>query len=79
MINLLTCFKAYDIRGRIPDELNTEIAYRIGRAYAEKIQPKRVIVGHDIRLSSNEIAQAVINGLLDSGVKVFDIGMCDRW
>ena len=56
MINLLTCFKAYDIRGRIPDELNTEIAYRIGRAYAEKIQPKRVIVGHDIRLSSNEIA-----------------------
>jgi phosphomannomutase len=76
MINQLTCFKAYDIRGRIPDELNTEIAYRIGRAYAEKIQPKRVIVGHDIRLSSNEIAQAVINGLLDSGVKVFDIGMC---
>lgn len=76
MSKLLACFKAYDIRGRIPDELNTYIAYRIGRAYAEKIQPQRVIIGHDIRLTSNEIAQAVIDGLLDSGVNVIDIGMC---
>ena len=50
MTQLLSCFKAYDIRGRIPDEINVDIAYRIGRAYAEKIDPKRVIVGRDIRL-----------------------------
>ena len=76
MTKLLSCFKAYDIRGRIPDELNTDIAYRIGRAYAENIHPKRVIVGRDIRLSSNEMADAVIRGLQDAGVKVFDIGLC---
>ena len=76
MTQLLSCFKAYDIRGRIPDELNTDIAYRIGRAYAENIQPQRVIVGRDIRLSSNEMAAAVIQGLQDAGVNVYDIGLC---
>lgn len=72
----LTCFKAYDIRGRIPDELNPDIAYRIGRAYAEKIQPKSVIVGRDIRLSSDEMAAAVSRGLMDAGADVYDIGLC---
>jgi phosphomannomutase len=76
MTDSLTCFKAYDIRGRIPDELNADIAYRIGRAYAEKIQPDRVIVGRDIRLSSDEMAAAVIRGLQDAGVTVYDIGLC---
>jgi phosphomannomutase/phosphomannomutase/phosphoglucomutase len=76
MTKLLSCFKAYDIRGRIPDELNTDIAYRVGRAYAENIQPNRVIVGRDIRLSSNEMADAVIKGLQDAGVDVYDIGLC---
>jgi phosphomannomutase len=76
MTKLLSCFKAYDIRGRIPDELNTEIAYRIGRAYAESIRPKRVIVGRDIRLSSNEMAAAVIEGLQVAGVNIYDIGLC---
>lgn len=76
MTESLTCFKAYDIRGRIPDELNTDIAYRIGRAYAEKIQPKSVIVGRDIRLSSDEMAAAVSRGLMDAGVDVYDIGLC---
>ena len=75
MTQLLSCFKAYDIRGRIPDEINVDIAYRIGRAYAEKIGPKRVIVGRDIRLSSNELAEAVSKGLQDAGVDVFDIGL----
>jgi phosphomannomutase len=46
------CFKAYDIRGRIPDQLNDEIAYRIGRAFAAVVKPRKVVVGHDIRLSS---------------------------
>ncbi|MEY3787075.1 MAG: hypothetical protein RLZ75_1282 [Pseudomonadota bacterium] len=76
MTKLLSCFKAYDIRGRIPDELNADIAYRIGRAFAENIKPKRVIVGRDIRLSSNEMADAVIKGLQDAGVNVYDIGLC---
>ena len=69
-------FKAYDLRGRIPAELNEDVAYRIGRAYAEFLKPKRVIVGRDIRLSSEELAKALEQGLLDSGVDVYDIGLC---
>jgi phosphomannomutase len=72
----LTCFKAYDVRGRIPDQLNTDIAYRIGRAFARVIEPGKVVVGHDIRLTSEEIKQALINGLRDEGVDVHDIGLC---
>ena len=49
MSTKLTCFKAYDIRGRIPDELNEDVAYLIGRAYAVFLRPKRVAVGHDVR------------------------------
>ncbi len=72
----LTCFKAYDIRGRVPDELNEDIAYRIGRAYADFLGAKRVVVGRDIRLTSESMAQAVIRGLNDAGADVFDIGLC---
>lgn len=76
MSRKLSCFKAYDVRGRIPDELNTDIAYAIGRAYAAVIQPRKVVVGHDIRLSSEEIKSALANGLRDGGVDVYDIGQC---
>jgi phosphomannomutase len=72
----LSCFKAYDVRGRVPDEINEDIAYRIGLAYATVVKPKRVIVGHDIRLTSRQLCDAVSNGLRDSGVDVFDIGQC---
>lgn len=72
----LTCFKAYDIRGRMPDELNTDVAYRIGCAYAEFLKPQRVVVGHDIRLSSPELTDALAAGLTDSGVNVIHIGAC---
>ena len=72
----ITCFKAYDVRGRIPDQLNEDIAYRIGRAYAEVIKPSKVVVGHDIRLTSEAIKAAVSNGLRDQGVDVYDIGLC---
>lgn len=72
----ITCFKAYDVRGRMPDELNDDIAYRIGRGYAQFLKPKRVAVGWDIRLSSRAMSQALINGLNDSGVDVVDIGLC---
>lgn len=69
-------FKAYDYRGRIPGELNPDVAYRIGRAYAEFLKPKRVIVGRDIRLSSAQLCEALSRGLMDSGVDVYDIGLC---
>ncbi len=71
-----SCFKAYDIRGRVPDELNTDIAYRIGRAYVEFLAPATVVVGHDIRLTSGEISDALIAGLTDSGANVIHIGQC---
>ncbi|GAA5317409.1 MAG: colanic acid biosynthesis phosphomannomutase CpsG [Candidatus Pelagadaptatus aseana] len=76
MTQALTCFKAYDIRGRMPDELNTDIAYRIGCAYAQYLKPETVVVGHDIRLSSPELTDALAEGLLDSGVDVTHIGTC---
>ncbi|MEP5764583.1 MAG: phosphomannomutase [Halieaceae bacterium] len=72
----LTCFKAYDVRGRIPDQLNEDIARRIGQAFAAVIKPKRVVVGHDIRLSSEAIKAALSDGLMEAGVEVFDIGLC---
>lgn len=72
----ITCFKAYDLRGRIPTELNEDVAYRVGRGYAQFLNPKRVVVGRDIRLSSAELADALCRGLTDSGVDVYDIGVC---
>ena len=71
----LTCFKAYDIRGELGTELDPNIAYRIGRAMGEYLNPKRVVVGSDIRLTSQELKKALSNGLLDAGVDVIDIGM----
>ncbi|WP_444938311.1 phosphomannomutase [Microbulbifer sp. JMSA002] len=72
----LTCFKAYDLRGRVPDELNTEVAYRVGRAFAQFLGAKRVVVGHDIRVTSGELTDALVNGLRDAGTDVFHIGEC---
>jgi len=72
----MKCFKAYDIRGRIPDELNEDIAYRIGRAYAAFVDPGKVVVGHDIRLSSPGMCDALARGLMDGGSDVFHIGQC---
>ena len=71
----LTCFKAYDIRGKLGTELNEEIAYKIGRAYGQIYQPKTVVIGCDIRLSSEALKQATIRGLNDAGVNVLDLGM----
>lgn len=72
----LNCFKAYDIRGRIPDELNDEVAYRIGRAYAQFLQPGKVIIGRDVRLSSAGLCAALARGLTAGGADVIDIGLC---
>ena len=72
----ISCFKAYDVRGRVPDQLNEDIARRIGMAYAAVIKPEKVVVGQDIRLSSEAIKAALVSGLLDQGVDVYDIGLC---
>ncbi|MBO0613234.1 phosphomannomutase CpsG [Thiothrix fructosivorans] len=72
----LTCFKAYDIRGKLGEELNDDVAYRIGRAYGEFIGAgKQVVVGGDVRLTSETLKLALANGLQDAGVNVIDIGM----
>ncbi|MEX2469553.1 MAG: phosphomannomutase [Pseudohongiellaceae bacterium] len=76
MSNEITCFKAYDIRGRVPDQLNEDIAYRIGRAFVEFLSPEIVVVGHDIRLTSVDICAALTRGLTDGGANVIDIGQC---
>ncbi len=70
-------FKAYDIRGRIPDDMNEDMAYRIGRAYALEIAPAGpVVIGRDVRETSESLAGAVMQGLNDAGVNTRDIGMC---
>ncbi len=70
-----TVFKAYDVRGIYPTELDDDLAYRIGRAYALFLNPRRVVVGRDMRLSSPALAEAIIRGLVDQGVDVTDVGL----
>ncbi|NLP41349.1 MAG: phosphomannomutase, partial [Veillonellaceae bacterium] len=71
-----TAFKAYDIRGKVPDELNEELAYRVGRAYVEIFKAKKVAVGRDIRLTGAAIRAALVKGLTEGGCDVVDIGIC---
>jgi phosphomannomutase len=68
-------FKAYDVRGIYPSELDETGAYAVGRAYVEQFEPRRVAVGRDMRLSSPSIARAVIEGAADGGADVSDLGM----
>ncbi len=72
----IPCFKAYDIRGKVPSDLNPELAYNIGRALSAFVNAKTAVIGHDIRTSSEELSKALAEGLQDSGVDVIDIGMC---
>jgi len=74
-VDLSACFKAYDVRGRVPDQLNETIAERIGRAYATVLSPRRVVVGHDVRLTSEALKGALVEGLRGQGVDVFDLGL----
>lgn len=77
MTQKLAAFKAYDIRGRVPEDLNEDIAYKLGRAYASEFCPSgAVAVGRDVRLSSGALSQALIRGLNEGGVKTCDIGLC---
>ncbi len=72
----LPCFKAYDVRGRVPEEIDHALATRIGRAYAEHVRPRRVAVGRDVRLSSANLVDALSSGLGETGVEVADLGLC---
>lgn len=71
----ITCFKAYDVRGQLGIDLDADIAYRIGRAFAQQRGARRVVVGRDSRASSPELAQALIAGLNDGGADVLDLGL----
>ncbi len=71
----ITCFKAYDIRGKLGEQLNTDVAYRVGRAFAQHTQAKSVVVGGDIRLTSEELKKALSSGLMDGGSNVIDLGL----
>ncbi|OGU36535.1 MAG: phosphomannomutase [Ignavibacteria bacterium RIFOXYB2_FULL_35_12] len=72
----LSSFKAYDIRGKVPSELNGDLAYKIGRTYPVLVNAQKIVIGHDIRKSSEEISAALVAGLTESGVDVIDIGLC---
>jgi phosphomannomutase len=70
-----TVFKAYDVRGIYGEQLDEDGAYRIGRAYVEQFEPRRIAVGHDMRLSSPAMARAAIEGATDAGADVADLGL----
>ena len=72
----LPALKAYDIRGKVPEELNQEMIYKIGLAYVAELKAKKVIVGYDIRLESEDLATALKKGLTEAGAEVIDIGLC---
>ena len=71
----ITCFKAYDIRGKLLEQLDEQVAYRIGRAFAEYLQAKTVVIGGDVRLTSEPLKLALAVGLIDGGAIVTDLGM----
>lgn len=73
---LPSCFKAYDVRGKVPQELNEEIAYNIGRAYVEFTGAKSVAVGQDMRFSSQPLVDALSKGITEQGADVVQLGLC---
>ncbi|WP_445177464.1 phosphomannomutase [Pseudomonas sp. McL0111] len=70
------CFKAYDIRGQVPFDLNEHVAYRIGRSLVVELQGKRIVLGRDMRLESPMLAEAMSRGIREAGADVVDIGLC---
>lgn len=71
----ISCVKAYDIRGKLGEQLDNDVAYRIGRAFGEFLQAKTVVVGGDVRETSEALKLALAEGLMDAGVDVIDLGM----
>ncbi len=76
MKTALSCFKAYDIRGRVPEDVNAPLACALGRAMTEVCGAKRVVLGRDARLSGPELRDALATGLAHGGAQVTDIGLC---
>ncbi len=76
MTKEISCFKAYDVRGRIPSELNEDVAYRIGAGVASYFGAESVVVGYDVRPSSIDILNALTKGINSKGAKVYSIGLC---
>ena len=76
MTTSLRCFTAYDVRGRIPEDFDAQIALRIALAFARHCRVSKMVIGRDMRLTSPELAKAIIAGLLDQGIDVVDIGLC---
>lgn len=74
-MNTLTCFKAYDVRGKLGIDLDEAIAYRIGRGFARALGARTIILGHDVRASSEDLARAVTRGLTDEGCDVLNLGL----
>ncbi|MDR1658905.1 MAG: phosphomannomutase, partial [Desulfovibrio sp.] len=72
----LSCFKAYDIRGRVPEDLDASIAWALGYAFAQNFAARNVVVGRDARLSGPALRAALTKGLADGGARVTDIGLC---
>jgi phosphomannomutase len=75
VVSILTCFKTYDVRGRVGFDLTEEISYRIGRAFAQHLKARRIAIGSDVRLSSPSLKAALIDGILDAGSDAIDIGL----
>lgn len=69
-------FKAYDVRGRIPQEIDVAFMHRLGKAVGRELSPRAVVIGHDMRQESPAFALALAQGLLDAGVDVLPLGMC---
>ena len=69
-------FKAYDIRGKVPSELNNELAYKVGRTFATLLKAKKVLIGYDVRKSSPDLAKHLAEGLTDAGANVINLGLC---
>lgn len=74
--DILNAFKAYDIRGESPEPINAEFAYKLGKAVVEAINPKKVLVGKDMRLTSPELEDSLVKSLIEQGVEVIKIGLC---
>jgi phosphomannomutase len=72
----IASFKAYDIRGKVPSDLNADIAYKVGKTVVKYLNCRSIVIGRDVRESSPELANALSNGITDSGCDVFDLGLC---
>ena len=75
-MNRIASFKAYDIRGKVPSELNADLAYKVGRSLVTYLKAKKAVIGMDVRKSSPELSAALAKGLNDAGCDVIDLGLC---